>query len=182
MELMRRWTEIKTGNVKHNVRPGKGSPVVHTTAGCNCGRFSSLSFLIFSFVPTSGVCICVGMCVCMHVRRPKVSTSYLLSLASSHLTFWGRVSLWTRRSPIWLDWLATNPETSSCLCLASRIIGVHGHPYFLFVFLFNTWVLGIYTEVLMLSWQVFYPQSFQHSSQLALKVQPNHEEEFLNMQ
>lgn len=116
----------------------------------------------------------------MHTRRPKVNTSYLQSLASFHLTFWDRVSLWTRRPPIWLDWLARNPQTSSCLCLAStRIIGVHGHPYFLFVFLFNTWVLGICIEVFMLSWQVFYPQSFQRSSQLALKVQPNHEEEFL---
>lgn len=122
---------------------------------CTHCRLRSLSPVPFSLSFLHLVCVFVWVCVCLRVRRPKVNTSSLSSLASFH------VSLGTRSSPIWLDWLARSPETSSCLCLASsRIMGVHGHPYFLFAFLFNTWVLGICTEVLMLSWQVLYPQSF----------------------
>lgn len=91
-----------------------------------------------------------GVCVCVPQVESQVSPPVDL-----YLMCWDSVSHWTWNLLYWLVWLAGQwgLKIFPYLTPSARAVGVHHHAWRL------SWMLGIWTHILMLAQLVLYPRS-----------------------
>lgn len=75
--------------------------------------------------------VCVCSCVCRHAIDLSDSGEFgghyqVPSSIALYFSCWDTVSYWTQSSPSWLDWLVSQPQDSSCLCLCLPSAGNAG--------------------------------------------------------
>ena len=99
---------VSTCKVKAGVLPQAGSQPnmikrVYLICACMHVMYACVCFC---------VCVCISVCVGVCTHGGQMSTKDAFS-SSFHMSFWYRDSHWIWNLPICLDWLASEPPSSS---------------------------------------------------------------------